>query len=98
MLDLPPPYTEVQLRELGDAFDRALREAAAGAGAGLLVWVKRSDTVDCAVVLEPEETLSEARSVIFAGLVAVADALASYGPNAVYMICAVADASASLPR
>ena len=80
MLDLPPPYTEVQLRELGDAFDRARREAEAGAGAGLLVWVKRSDTVDCAVVLEPEERLSEARGVIFAGLVAVADALAAISP------------------
>ena len=80
MLDLPPPYVELPLRELGDAFARAMTEADGDAGAGLLVWVKRSDTVDCAVILEPEETLAEARAVIFAGMVAVADALAAISP------------------
>lgn len=80
MLALPPPYVELPLRELGDAFDRAMAEAAGGAGAGLLVWVRRSDTVDCAVILEPEEILSDARQVIAAGLVAVADALSAISP------------------
>ncbi len=80
MLALPPPYTPLALREGGDAFDRAMAEAEAGAGAGLLVWVRRFDTVDCAVILEPEECLADARGVIFAGLVAVADALSAISP------------------
>lgn len=80
MLNLPPPYAELALREGGDAFHRAMDEAQAGAGAGLLVWVGRYDTVDCAVVLEPEETLGEARHVMLSGLAAIADALAAISP------------------
>lgn len=80
MLDLPPPYAEVALREGGDAFERAIAEAEAGAGAGLLIWARRYDLVDCAVLLEPEEALRVARHVIFAGLGAVADALAAISP------------------
>jgi hypothetical protein len=80
VLALPPPYTELVLREGGDAFARALAEAESGAGAGLLVWVRRYDSVDCAVVLEPEEDLATARQVIFAGQVAVADALSAISP------------------
>lgn len=80
MLDLPPPFTEIALREGGDAMARARLEAEAGAGAGLLVWVRRFDSVDCAVLLEPEETLAEARHVLFAGLAAVGDALAAISP------------------
>ncbi len=80
MLELPPPYAELALREGGDAFVRAVLEAEAGAGAGLLVWVRRYDTVDCAVILEPEEALGDARHVMFAGLAAVADSLNAISP------------------
>ena len=80
MLELPPPYTELALREAGDAMLRAIAEAEAGAGAGLLVWVRRLGSVDCAVLLEPTETLAEARHVLFAGLAAVADSLAAISP------------------
>jgi hypothetical protein len=80
VLALPPPFTEIALREGGDAMQRARAEAEAGAGAGLLIWVRRPDIVDCAVLLEPEETLAEARHVISAGLAAIADALAAISP------------------
>jgi hypothetical protein len=80
VLALPPPYTEIALREGGDAMARARAEAEAGAGAGLLVWVRRPDIVDCAVLLEPEEILSEARHVMLSGLAAIADALAAISP------------------
>ena len=53
-LDLPPGYTLVALRELGDAFAHGC-EIAAEAGAGTLVWVRRYDLVEFAVVLEPDE-------------------------------------------
>src|SRR5262249_6144518 len=51
-LDLPPGYTLVALREHGDAFAHACA-IAAKAGAGTLVWVRRYDLVEYAVVLEP---------------------------------------------
>src|SRR6185503_6343970 len=78
-LDLPPGYTLVALRELGDAFARAC-EIAAEAGAGTLVWVRRYDLVEFAVVLEPEEPLASARRAIYAGTNAIADALIAHAP------------------
>ena len=78
-LDLPPGYTLVALRELGDAFDHAC-EIAGEAGAGTLVWVRRYDLVEFAVVLEPDEPLVSARRAFFAGMNAVADAIAAHCP------------------
>ena len=52
MLDLPPPFRQVTLREAGDAFAHA-QSIAAEAGAGTLVWVGRFDLVEFALVLEP---------------------------------------------
>lgn len=76
-LDLPPGYTLVSLRESGDAFAHGL--AIAGeAGAGTLVWVGRYDLVEFAVVLEPDEPLVSARRALFAGMNAIADAIAAH--------------------
>jgi hypothetical protein len=78
-LDLPPGYTLVALRELGDAFAHGC-DIAAEAGAGTLVWVRRYDLVEFAVVLEPDEPLASARRALFAGMNAVADAIAAHCP------------------
>src|SRR3979411_3072091 len=78
-LDLPPGYTLVALRELGDAFAHGC-EIAAEAGAGTLVWVRRYDLVEFAVVLEPDEPLVSARRAFFAGMNAVEAAIAAHGP------------------
>jgi hypothetical protein len=78
-LDLPPGYTLVALREHGDAFAHAC-SIAAEAGAGTLVWVRRYDLVEFAVVLEPEEALRGARRAVFAGMNATADAIAAHCP------------------
>lgn len=78
-LDLPPPFRAVALREVGDAFAHAMR-IAADAGAGTLVHVGRFDLVEFAVVLEPEEPLRTARRTLYAGLTALADALAVHAP------------------
>jgi biotin-(acetyl-CoA carboxylase) ligase len=80
MLELPPPYSELALREGHDAFVRATAEARHGAGAGLLVWTRRHGSVEAAVVLEPVESLAVARQVLCAGLAAVADALVAISP------------------
>jgi hypothetical protein len=78
-LDLPPGYTLVALRELGDAFAHGC-DIAAEAGAGTLVWVRRYDLVEFSVVLEPDEPLRSARRALFAGMNAVADAIAAHCP------------------
>jgi Biotin/lipoate A/B protein ligase family len=78
-LDLPPPFRAIALREVGDAFAHA-QAIAADDGAGTLVHVGRYDLSEFAVVLEPEEPLSAARRVFFAGMVALRDALSAHAP------------------
>jgi hypothetical protein len=78
-LDLPPAFRLVSLREVGDAFARA-QEIAADEGAGTLVWVGRFDLAEFAVVLEPDEPLRAARRALYAGMAALADALAVHAP------------------
>jgi biotin-(acetyl-CoA carboxylase) ligase len=76
-LTLPPPFTAVRLREVGDAFAHAI-SVAPEQGAGTLVYVGRFDLAEFAVVLEPDEPLLKARRVFYAGMAALADALATY--------------------
>jgi len=78
-LDLPPPFRAIALREVGDAFAHATK-IAAESGAGTLVHVGRFDLIEFAVVLEPEEPLRTARRALYAGLSAIADALAAHAP------------------
>ena len=78
-LVLPPGFRTIALREVGDAYAKAI-EVADTEGAGTLAWTRRFDLVEVAVVLEPEEPLATARRAIFAGMNAAADALASYCP------------------
>jgi biotin-(acetyl-CoA carboxylase) ligase len=74
---LPPPFTLVSLREMGDAFAHAISIADAQ-GAGTLVHVGRFDLAEFAVVLEPEEPLKTARRAFYAGMAALTDALAAH--------------------
>jgi len=74
-LTLPPLFTLVRLRELGDAFAHA-QSIAAERGAGTLVYVGRFDLAEFAMVLEPDEPLRKARRTLYAGMTALADALA----------------------
>lgn len=74
-LDLPPGFTLVTLRELADAFSHA-QAIAAEAGAATLVWSRRATMAEFAIVLEPEEPLAQARRGFYAGMNALADALA----------------------
>jgi hypothetical protein len=78
-LDLPPPFTLVTLREAGHAFAHA-KEIAAKEGAGTIVWVRRFDLVEFALVLEPDEPLKSARRTVYAGLSALLDAVISHAP------------------
>jgi hypothetical protein len=79
VLDLPPPFRPVRLREVGDAFAHA-RSHAAELGAGTLIFVDHFDLAEFAVVLEPDEALPFAWRGLYAGMVALADALAALAP------------------
>src|SRR5262245_55058068 len=76
-LALPPPFTAVRLREVGDAFAHAVA-IAPEKGAGTLVYVGRFDLAEFALVLEPEEPLRSARRAFYAGMAALAEALAAH--------------------
>ena len=78
-LELPPPFTLVTLREVGDAFAHAAR-IAPEQGAGTLVYVGRFDIVEFAVVLEPDEPLRGARRAHYTGMTALVDALLAFAP------------------
>jgi biotin-(acetyl-CoA carboxylase) ligase len=79
VLDLPPPFRLVALREAGDAFAHASTQAPE-LGAGTLVFVGRFNLAEFAVVLEPEERLVSARCSFYAGMTALADALSALAP------------------
>jgi biotin/lipoate A/B protein ligase family protein len=79
VLDLPPPFRLVALREAGDAVAHAAAHAGE-LGAGTLVFVGRFDLAEFAVVLEPEEPLAAVRGVFYAGMVALVDGLAALAP------------------
>lgn len=78
-VELPPPFTLVTLREVGDAFAHAVA-VAPEQGAGTLVYVGRFDLAEFAVVLEPDEPLRTARRAFYTGMVALIDALLSHAP------------------
>ena len=79
VLELPPAYRAVTLREHQDAFEHA-QAVAADEGAGTLVWVRRFDSVEFALVIEPEEPLAHARRAIYAAMAAMGDALVTFSP------------------
>jgi hypothetical protein len=78
-LSLPPPFTLVTLREVGDAFAHAV-EIAPEQGAGTLTYVGRFDLAEFAVVLEPDEPLRSARRALYMGMAALIDALLAHAP------------------
>lgn len=67
------------LRELGDAFTHAI-DIAPEAGAATIVHVRRFDSIEFAVVLEPEAPLREARRALYVAMNAIGDALAAQVP------------------
>ena len=76
-LTLPPPFSAVRLREVGDAFGHAI-SIAGERGAGTLVYVGRFDLAEFALVMEPDEPLVKARRAFYACMAALADALAAH--------------------
>jgi hypothetical protein len=81
-LVLPPAFTGLRVPATDEAFARAraLAEAEAGEAAGTLVIVEREDVLDLAVILAPGEPLASARRAFLLGMVALVDAVGTYGP------------------
>ncbi len=77
-IPLPPPYT-LHWLERGDALAEAVRLAPVE-GAGTLVVQHTAGVVSFAVVLEPEQRLSESQMAFALGMVALGDALAAHCP------------------
>jgi biotin-(acetyl-CoA carboxylase) ligase len=78
-IELPPPFRLVTLREAGNAVAYA-RTHATELGAGTLVSVGRFDVAEFAVVFEPDQPHALSWRVLYAGMVALARAIASIAP------------------
>ena len=78
-LMLPPAFSQVEAAP-GEAAFAAARRMAGSAGPGAFVVTDRQDVIDFAVVLAPDEPLASARRALFAGMLALAEAVASAGP------------------
>jgi biotin-(acetyl-CoA carboxylase) ligase len=79
VIELPPPFRLVALREVGDAVAYA-RKHGAELGAGTLISVGRFDVAEFAVVFEPDEPHASSWRVLYAGMVALVRAMASIAP------------------
>jgi biotin-(acetyl-CoA carboxylase) ligase len=78
-LRLPPIFHLVAIGRKNAAAE-ACRLAKRGADPATLVWARREDFLDCAVVLSPETPLAEARLVLYAGMLGLGDALGALVP------------------
>ena len=78
----PDPTFPPLLRgeEAADPFAKAVSRALTGADPGLLVWSRRADLMQAAIVLAPEQPLERAVGVYLAAPVALGDALGALAP------------------
>ncbi len=74
-LDLPPLYSATALGADRDPFVEAILRAEAGDGAGTFLWARRTDCIDFAVILEPDQPRDESLPVCLVAMVAMLDAL-----------------------
>lgn len=76
--DLPPMFEAVLVT--GDAFSAARALASGGGEAGTLVVAEAAETLDLAVVLEPDRPAADCFAALPIAMLAMADALAALGP------------------
>ncbi len=77
----PPLLTGHPVKGAVKAYETAQSQAAGGtAGAGDVFWARSTDTLDVAVVLEPDVPSSTAIQMMFAAMVAFGDSLGAIGP------------------
>jgi biotin-(acetyl-CoA carboxylase) ligase len=76
----PPLLRGLEVARGQDPFTKAVAEAALGADPGLLVWARRADRMDAALVLAPEAPLGDALSIALAAALGLGDALGALAP------------------
>ena len=77
----PPLLSGHDVPASEDAYDVACRRAEAGElGAGDVVWSRQADSVDVAIVLEPEVTMETAVQMLPLSMVAIGDCLGVLTP------------------
>jgi biotin-(acetyl-CoA carboxylase) ligase len=77
---LPPLYRLTVAEAGSDAFARALDLAAGPAEDGTIVWGRRPDRLDSAIVFRPETPLPEALPVIYSVALGLGDAIGALAP------------------
>lgn len=82
-LSVPSLYSPVAIDAAGDATAAAEKLARSGADPATLVWARREDRLDTAVVLGPETPFTEALLVAYVTAVAIGDTLGALIPPAV---------------
>lgn len=79
-VNVPPIFRLHVLAPHDEAGAHARAKAAEGVPPASLYWCGRPDRLSCAVVLEPEQPLSEAALMLFIGQLALGEALSSALP------------------
>jgi biotin-(acetyl-CoA carboxylase) ligase len=77
---LPPLYTLTAVGAGSDAFARAAELAAGPAEDGTIVWSRRPDRLDCALVFRPDTPLPEALPVVYPLALGLGDAFGALAP------------------
>lgn len=76
----PPLFTGEAAPKGLAPFDKAISAAVIGCDPGLLIYARRDDALEAALVLAPERPLSQAISIVFAPAVGLVDSLGALGP------------------
>lgn len=76
----PPLLKGEEATQGTDPFEKAVSSALLGCDPGLVVWTRRVDALQAALVLTPECPLEEAVGVSFAASLGLGDALGALGP------------------
>ena len=76
----PPVFASARLPSSADAVEEAVEAAKRGADPATIFWTDRDDRLDCAVVLQPEQTLEHALPILHVGMIGIGDALGAVVP------------------
>ncbi|MGH6928515.1 MAG: biotin/lipoate--protein ligase family protein [Dongiaceae bacterium] len=77
---LPPLYRLAAVDAGSNAFAQAVGLAAGTSQDGTVVWSRRSDRLDCAIVFRPEAPLPEALPVVYPVALGLGDAIGALAP------------------
>ncbi len=80
---LPSIFNGISVSDDTDPFERAVLLARGDSEAGTFIWSQRTDVLQSALVLAPDNSLEESLPVVLVGLLGLSDALGSLIPPVV---------------